>query len=523
MNICYLAFPDSNSGCSRDTNFHFRIKRSSDYLNVSQIAYSERVPMCAEIDPLFFYGFVHFSDSCSACHHIDQWPSPAPGESLMLPLMGTVIQCRIPCRTDIPLTQPPLLLGVKKTSSQYAPVILSPVNEVNLFTNLFCVLNHVQLLWELVLTNETNAFYMFLNFLFKISRSIFPIAADRCNCSRSICMLISRTILDFTYLAFEVCFRHFDLVDRHTLPSVILGVTNPFFTKTLQHWPHIVRVVDANTRNVVSAERTYRRMWDGRTLDTKPGLYTQYRRLLSRDKSLMKKLRKNERPDSVQSAILRRYMVDLTQSFMMPLERYLSSLLPLRKDMSPFKVNTFSIVFFSLPQTLMILMLSSHSYFSLHSLTDLCQITQVNNFQAVPQIKPFTPNDFLSGLDDADPSLTCGVKGDWIGLYRKFISSANFEGWLRCRQKDVDRQLRATHLEVLCNADFSAGMLSERHEVEVVDLVLKLCERIRELDRASFSEVRLRLQSQLATILQSVNDELKSVLLSNGVLRDCVN
>ena len=25
-------------------------------------------------------------------------------------------------------------------------------------------------------------------------------------------------------------------------PPVILGVTNPFFAKTLQHWPHIIRI-----------------------------------------------------------------------------------------------------------------------------------------------------------------------------------------------------------------------------------------------------------------------------------------
>jgi len=28
-------------------------------------------------------------------------------------------------------------------------------------------------------------------------------------------------------------------------PSVILGVTNPFFAKTLQHWPHIIRMGDS--------------------------------------------------------------------------------------------------------------------------------------------------------------------------------------------------------------------------------------------------------------------------------------
>ncbi|KAK0398725.1 hypothetical protein QR680_002724 [Steinernema hermaphroditum] len=49
-NICYLAFPDSNSCCTgeSDMNFHFRIRRSSLKLQESQQAYSERVPNCKE-------------------------------------------------------------------------------------------------------------------------------------------------------------------------------------------------------------------------------------------------------------------------------------------------------------------------------------------------------------------------------------------------------------------------------------------------------------------------------------------
>ncbi len=27
-------------------------------------------------------------------------------------------------------------------------------------------------------------------------------------------------------------------------PSVIIGVTNPFFIKTLQHWPHVIKIGD---------------------------------------------------------------------------------------------------------------------------------------------------------------------------------------------------------------------------------------------------------------------------------------
>ena len=31
----------------------------------------------------------------SACHDIDQWPSPVPGETLNLPIMGRVVQVSI--------------------------------------------------------------------------------------------------------------------------------------------------------------------------------------------------------------------------------------------------------------------------------------------------------------------------------------------------------------------------------------------------------------------------------------------
>uniref|UniRef100_A0A914ZGA7 UDENN domain-containing protein n=1 Tax=Parascaris univalens TaxID=6257 RepID=A0A914ZGA7_PARUN len=502
MNICYLAFPDSNSGCSRDTNFHFRIRRSSNYLNAAQVAYTERVPIAAEIDPVYFYGFVHFRQQRdatlprgyyqkslvlitllplfnlftyvvesvangffesgepaveAACHHIDQWPSPTPGETLLLPLMGTVIQCRIPCRTDIPLTQTPPPFDVKSVHSQHAPVVLPSVNEVNLFSNLLCVLNHVQLLWELVLTSEP----------------IVVIAPGPSVCSSLVQSLISliwplRYFNDHRpfFTIHDSEFREYTS-KMHPPPNVILGVTNPFFTKTLQHWPHIVRVGDANSGHVVNAERTFRKTWDGRTLDTKPGLYTQYRPFLSRDKTLMKKLLKGERPDSVQSAILRRHMLELTQSFMIPLERYLSSLMPLQKQMSPFK--------------------------------------------AVPQARSFIVEEFLLGLDETGPALTCGVKGDWNGLYRRFMASKNFEGWLRCRRKDVDRQLRAAHLEVLCNADFSPDVLQGRHQVEIVDLVLKLCDRIRGLD-TSMSE-------NCSTILSGIPDS-RSVLTEDVVEQD---
>lgn len=76
-------------------------------------------------------------------------------------------------------------------------------------------------------------------------------------------------------------------------------------------------------------------------LDAKPGVYTEYKPYLHKDKSIVKKILRgiqNKRPEEVQLALLRRHFLELTQSFMIPLERYMSSLMPLQRNISPFKV-----------------------------------------------------------------------------------------------------------------------------------------------------------------------------------------
>ena len=82
-----------------------------------------------------------------------------------------------------------------------------------------------------------------------------------------------------------------------------------------------------------------------KTLDSNPGLYTRYKPFLQRDKNFVKKLMlgvKMSRPYEVQSALLKRHLLELTSSFTIPLERYLASLMPLQKNISPYKVrNTF--------------------------------------------------------------------------------------------------------------------------------------------------------------------------------------
>ncbi|KAJ1365658.1 hypothetical protein KIN20_026059 [Parelaphostrongylus tenuis] len=417
-NICYLAFPDSNSGTMKDADFHFRIRRGTTEITSAQATLLERLSPSVSFDPRYLYGFVHFrqqKDSSvrrgyyqkslvlitilpffnlfslvierialqffengepaieAACHDIDQWPSPTAGEPLSLPLLGFLLRIRIPCQSDLPMDCR-LVQGLKDISTANT-VLLTSVHEIDIYNALHTVVNHLQLLWELVLIGEPLL--------------VMANTPQRCSSIvQALVCLISPLKYYNDYRPFfsihDSEFKEYSTKSRAP-PRVILGVTNPFFVKALDHWPHILKVGDTveGTDGHERQEKT-RRHWDGRTLDTKAGLYTQYKTFLNKDKSVAKKLLKGARPLQVQCNILRRHFLELTQSFMIPLERYLSSLMPLRKEMSPFK--------------------------------------------AIPSARPFSIDEFLLTIDGSGPSLTCGIKGDWPGLYRRFVTSANFNG-----------------------------------------------------------------------------------------------
>lgn len=145
---------------------------------------------------------------------------------------------------------------------------------------------------------------------------------------------------------------------------------------------------------------------------------------------------------------------------------------------------------------------------------------KINPFKAIPPVKPFEMDEFLSNLGRTGPLLTSGIKGDWDGLYRRFLRSPNFECWLQTRLEDMELQLSNVHLDVLCNAALTVEEVRSRHQVEVVDLVLKLKERMEESRERGDRERTARLESQLGTVLNAVDEDLKLILLSNGEFRD---
>uniref|UniRef100_A0A672Z6C7 UDENN domain-containing protein n=1 Tax=Sphaeramia orbicularis TaxID=375764 RepID=A0A672Z6C7_9TELE len=368
----------------------------------------------------------------AVCNEIDQWPSPEPGLTLNLPVMGVVLQNLLP-----------------------APTVLPTIHELDLFKCFQSMLIHLQMLWELVLLGEP----------------LVIMAPSPTISSETVLALISsicplKFCSDFRpyFTIHDSEFREYT-TRTQAPPNVVLGVTNPFFIKTFQTWPHIIRLGETKMAGDLPKQIKVKKLAKLKTLDTKPGIYTAYKTFLHKDKILIKRLLKGiqrKRPSEVQSAILRRHLLELTQSFIIPLERYMASLMPLQRSVTPWKTP--------------------------------------------PQIRPFSQDEFMATLDHSGPQLTSVLKGDWMGLYRKFFRSPNFDGWYRHRHREMVQKLECLHLEVICDADL-LGWTKDKSEVEIVDLVLKLREKLvrkmikTSLERPSLQKNKNRNFSQLALLL----------------------
>uniref|UniRef100_A0A667ZYE0 DENN/MADD domain containing 6B n=2 Tax=Myripristis murdjan TaxID=586833 RepID=A0A667ZYE0_9TELE len=506
--ICYLSFPDSYSGCLGDTQFSFRLRQSVGRRGpwFGEDSYNRDAPITLQRELAHFCGYVYFRqvkdtsvkrgyfqkslvlvsrlpyshlfhtllqiiapeyfeklEPCleAVCNEIDQWPSPVPGLTLNLPVMGVVLQVgrrhidHIISQTDSYAFFLQNLLP--------APTVLPTIHEQDLFKCFQSVLIHLQMLWELMLLGEP----------------VVVMAPSPTVSSETVLALVS-SIAPLKYCCdhrpyFTIHDSEFREYTTRTQapPNVILGVTNPFFVKTFQCWPHIVRLGELKMSGDLPKQVKVKKLAKLKTLDTKPGIYTAYKTFLHKDKILIKRLLKGiqrKRPSEVQSAILRRHLLELTQSFIIPLERYLASLMPLQRSVTPWKTP--------------------------------------------PQIRPFSQEEFMGTLEHAGPQLTSVLKGDWMGLYRRFFRSPNFDGWYRLRHREMTQKLECLHLEVVCDADL-LGWTKDKSEVEIVDLILKLREKLMKARRQQLpvkEGVLEKLEGYIQTIIGSLPEDLQTVL-----------
>jgi len=533
-NICYMSFPDSNSGFLGDTQHHFRIKQdSASTINsqfhtqsslVSSITntyddYNRKTLSGLEVDKNYLFGYVYFrqvKDKTlkrgyfqksvvilskfpfvslfsqiisliaveyfsiggevieTACNDIDQWALPMPGDLISLPILGHLIEICLPTKLDkykLPI--------IYRKESPSIPITLPLVHEINLYKCLQPIIVHIHLLWELILLNEP----------------IVVIASLPSISSETVQALIS-LIWPLKYASdyrpfFTIHNTEFSEYASKTTspPSVVMGVTNPFFTKCLQHWPNIIKIADLAvkqpqqpieeiTNQLSSAlgksNSKIKKTSSIRVVDTQPAVYTHYESFLNKNKEILKSLirgAESNRPAEAQSAILRRHFIELTQSFIIPLERYFSSLMPLHKNLSPFK--------------------------------------------SVPKLKEFDVEEFMKNLKQAGPDLMPkNIKGDWLGLYKKFFDSVNFKNWYEQKQFEAETKLEQLQLQLLCDYDVKKW-LQGKHEIEIIDQYMNVKRKLDSIAsrRLECSELlKLRLDAILNLFVAALPEDMRTIL-----------
>ncbi|OBZ84794.1 Protein DENND6B [Choanephora cucurbitarum] len=335
----------------------------------------------------------------AACMNIAQWASPEDSRILDLPFLGRLLQVELPS----PL-EPQLLETTPFDMNKLQPdvQIMASLPIGGLYHHFRDILKDLWLLWELMLLAEP----------------IVIIAPDPCVCSEAVISLVDLinpipycgdyrpyfTIQDSDFKSF--------VTKNKPLSSLVLGVTNPFFNTAVQHWPNIVRVGRQQPRKPDGTLITTH-IQSMHPTKTKPGLGTKSnvlfnfvqgvtskrKSVIARDRELVKMLTeasvRGYPPDWVLNNILRRHFVDLTEKFLVPLNRYFSTLIPV----------------------------------------------DISIRGEVPRLRPFQTDQFMKSLKEHGPQLPfkstfktrTSTSDPTKELYSQFLKCGNFATWLQQR------------------------------------------------------------------------------------------
>ncbi|KAF9899094.1 Protein dennd6a, partial [Linnemannia zychae] len=264
-NICFSSFPDSNTFDVGDTVFNFRIRSTT----------AGRAATGPTTDAGFLYGYVFFRQKQdpsirrgyfqksvvvltqhpyiglfskivsvlgpayfeigkpmleTAFHDIARWRAPTTDSLMELPFMGQLLQVQL-----AKPQQPQLLETSPFEIATYQPDthILSsvPING-GLYKHFQDLVPDLWLCWELM----------------TLAEPIMLIGTSPEVCSESVASLVD-LINPIPYCGdyrpyFTIQDTDFKSFCNKLSPpsSIVLGVTNPFFVKTLEHWPHIIKI-----------------------------------------------------------------------------------------------------------------------------------------------------------------------------------------------------------------------------------------------------------------------------------------
>ena len=239
LNLSYLSFPDSNSTFLGDIQYHFRIYHEAN-LPIYYQHYNSIVPPTLQVDNNALFGYVHFRqvrdktikrgyfqkslvllsklpfislfifvvsqlgpnyfqyglaslETC--CHLMDcQWPEPEAGKTLLLPLLGNVLQVRIPTHGDKPFSSSDLIqfrIMVNETISNTSNSIKLPIDNdteiesmsTNNSLSIQQQVTEIMIQWLPKLSNKQSRFFLslYISYIAKATELEFASACSlRC-------------------------------------------------------------------------------------------------------------------------------------------------------------------------------------------------------------------------------------------------------------------------------------------------------------------------------------------------------
>ncbi|TPX38260.1 hypothetical protein SmJEL517_g00039 [Synchytrium microbalum] len=428
----------------------------------------------------------------TACHDVANWPpppfflSPQTGYSpttLELPFSGTLLTFSIPPSNRFVQyfsLAPRIQAASSSSSSASIPdtkvvEIACPAKLYRLFAS---SLEMLWTCWEFMLLGEP----------------ILVVADNPRSCSEVVWALVEliKPIAfggDFRpYLTIQDAdFKTFANRSRGPPAATILGVTNPVFSKVLEHWPNVIRVtkglsyihppeIPPQGSDVVGVGRGYpigfippknmgspkmraaatgaERTSTGIRPDTSyetllasmpeltmDSITTKHKPFFSKDKKLIRSFAEiviRGQPAHGLDNILRRHFVELTERFLQPLNRHFEGLV-----------------------------VGSPANMSLSAL------------KSKPEIKPFRQETFLKSLESSPPQLGLNPRRPTVDFYRLFLKSANFASWLRGRIAEVNRVWRTRYLQVLTESNIVEWIAQQRGaDVVVIDLLMRISSEI---------------------------------------------
>ncbi|GBE88217.1 DUF1630-domain-containing protein [Sparassis crispa] len=251
-----------------------------------------------------------------ACHNIAKWPNPCPDATLELGFLGAVLQVELPHSIDT--QQLPITRSTVRQSVEMILPSLSPA-EPPIISLYEASLQHLWSIWECLILCEPILVY----------------APSPAMTSQAIWWL--RDLLRPIPLAGD--FRPFFTIHDadHTVlvnprppqAGLLLGVTNPFFDRACKHWPHVLSL----GRLPPKKSGTGKDSREDTAIGPSPGWTSRtHKRYISRDRALLQQVQDACRGSDISkrraSAMLHQHFSSRTAAFLVPLQRYLQTLIP---------------------------------------------------------------------------------------------------------------------------------------------------------------------------------------------------